>query len=153
MIARKPQPAEFDLTVNLYSQWHDEFAEATGADYEDYDVNSVIDHIRESLVNVDTAWFILLDRNRPVGFAGLAAGVENWNHNQTSTLLTDFWVLASHRTTDNMQALLDKCLEWHRSIRARSMLVEHDITRLEDFNSFFQRQDFTPMTFLSREVE
>jgi GNAT superfamily N-acetyltransferase len=152
MLVRKPQPAEFEFSVNLYGQWFDEYSEIKEIDAYSYEVNSVIEYIRRLLVRTDACWFVLFDNTRPVGFISLVVGTDSWNDEQLKTLICDFWIMPSYRTTDNMNLLLDKAIEWHRSIKATKMFVEFDVKAITDIDNFFKNKNFNEVTLLMKEV-
>lgn len=121
MIVRKPQPTEFDSTVNLFHYYRDEAIESLPEIEQQYDENSMIQTIRMFMSHYEYIWFNAYENSRPVGFIAGYITQCPWNLKRLECNIAFIYLLESHRNMDNFRLLIKEFEAWARSVKASAV--------------------------------
>lgn len=121
MIVRKMQPAEIDITVNLFGYYRDEAVKTLPHIEQEYDENSVIETIRLYNSHYEYCWFNAYEGQRPVGLIAGCITATPWNKNLLNAHIDMIFLIESHRNMDNFRSLYSEFEAWARSYDARKI--------------------------------
>ena len=152
MIVRKLHPSEIDLTVNLFSQYFDEAAEVIPSIADEYEVDAVLETIRNYSSHWEYSWFNAVDGQRPVGFIAGCITPVPWNHNKVNAHIVFIYLLPSHRNMDNFRQLLKTFEEWSRNAGAIVISAGDIGIAPERTQKLYEHFDFKPNVWMNKEL-
>ena len=131
MIIRRPRSDELDNIIIVMEYYRDE----ANLEDDDYDSNTMIETVREFLINPSHAWYCLYENQRMVGVvAGYLCPVP-WNKKITANVQF-LYVLPSHRNLANAVKLLKEFEIWawnQGAIKITAGDIGIDVERTQTF--------------------
>jgi len=145
-------PQDFDLTVNLFRRYYESAVEKIPSMAEEYDENSVIETIRYHASHYDHCWFVALEGQRVIGFIAGFASEAPWNKNIVYANISFVYMIESHRSWDNFQALYKEFQAWSKLINATKITAGDIGIDPERMQTLYERLEFKPVLLMERDL-
>lgn len=145
-------PAEFDVTVNLFHYYRDEAIESLPIIEQQYDENSMINTIRHYASAWDHIWLNAYVNSRPIGFIAGFLSPLPWNEKIIDANIAFIYLQTSYRNIDNFKMLLNNFEEWAKTCKATSITAGDIGINPERTQKLYEHFDFKPGVWMGKEL-
>lgn len=143
---------EIDATMICFNYYRDEATERMPRILDEYDENSMVETVRQHVIDYNSAWFNALEGQRVVGFVAGYLSACPWNRKILTANISFIFLLPSHRNMDNFRDLLTSFTGWAKNCSATEITAGDIGIDVERSEKLYTHLGFKPILLMSKDL-